>query len=225
VGTQGFIFDLDGTIVDNMPYHVRAFDTFLDRHGLPHLTHEMRARIDGKRNRDIFPLIFERALDDEAIRSFADEKEGLYRELSRGRLTPHRGLVALLDAAQAHHLPVALATAAPAANVEHTLSELGLRDRLRVVMRSDQVPRGKPHPDVFLAAADLIGVAPAECVGFEDAPMGVIAVVAAGMTCVALTTNFSIESLAAHGAVPHHAVRDFEEYLAGPGAWLKPSAP
>jgi len=224
VNAKGFIFDLDGTIVDNMPHHIRAFDIFLERHGLPALTCEMRARIDGKRNRDIFPLIFGRALGDEDIRRFADEKERLYRELSRGRLTPHRGFVTLLDAIDTYGLPVALATSAPAENVEHTLAELGLRDRLRAVMRSDLVPQGKPHPDVFLGAARLLGVPAPECVAFEDAPMGVVAAKAAGMTCIALTTNFSVDALHAHDAVPHYAVADFEEYLAGPGAWLRPTA-
>jgi len=217
---RGFIFDVDGTLVDNMAYHQRAFDAFLERHGLPPFSPEMRARTDGQRNRDIFPVLFGRELGEDEVRRFIDDKEGGYRELSRGRLAPHRGLVALLDAIDRRGLPVALATSAPAENVEHTLAEIGLRGRLRLVARSDQVPRGKPHPDVFLAAAALIGVAPGRCIAFEDAPMGILAAKAAGMTCVALTTNFSPETLAAHEARPDYAVPDFEAYLTGPGAWL-----
>jgi beta-phosphoglucomutase len=217
---RGFIFDVDGTIVDNMAYHQRAFDTFLERHDLPPLSREMRARTDGQRNRDIFPLLFQRPLSEEEIRRFIDEKEGGYRELSRGRLQPLPGFVRLLDVLEGRRLPAALATSAPAENVEHTLAELGLRGRLTRVARSDQVPHGKPHPDVFLAAAGLIDVPPSECVAFEDAPMGILAARAAGMTCVALTTNFSPEALAAHGASPDVAVPDFDAYLAGPGAWL-----
>jgi beta-phosphoglucomutase len=221
---KGFIFDVDGTIVDNMPYHVRAFDIFLHRHGLPALTPEMRARIDGKRNHDIFPLIFGRELAEADIRRFIDEKEGLYRELSRGGLVPHVGFVRLLDALERHGLPAALATSAPAENVEHTLRELRLKDRLPLVARSDQVPRGKPYPDVFLAAAALTRVAPGDCVAFEDAPMGIVAAKAAGMTCVAITTNFTIETLIAHGAEPHQAVPDFDAYLARAGSWLVAAA-
>ena len=92
----GAVFDLDGTVLDNIPFHMAAFATFVERHGLPPLDEEKRARIDGKRNRDVFPIVFDRELSDEEVMRFADEKERLYRELSRGRLVPRRGLLPLL---------------------------------------------------------------------------------------------------------------------------------
>jgi beta-phosphoglucomutase len=217
---RGFIFDLDGTLVANMALHEEAFGLFTERHGLPRLTADMRARLDGKRNRDIFPILFERELSADDQRRFADEKESVYRELSKGRLTPLPGLVRLLDALERQGLPTALATSAPLENVTHTLSELGLARRLTQVVRSDTVARGKPHPDVFLAAAQLIEVPPPDCLAFEDAPAGVLAARAAGMKCVALTTSFPAGSFAAHGAIPEAEVADFDAFLAGPGAWL-----
>ena len=77
---QALIFDLDGTLVDNMVWHAQAFDAFATRHGLPRVTHEMRRRIDGKRNSEIFPILFERELSREDIRAFEVEKESAYRE-------------------------------------------------------------------------------------------------------------------------------------------------
>ena len=88
-------------------------------------------------------------------------------------------------------------------------------------MRSDEVARGKPHPDVFLAAAALIGVEAARCLAFEDAPAGIQAARAAGMRCVAVTTGFAADALASHGAAPDLAVRDFEEFLAVADEWLE----
>jgi HAD superfamily hydrolase (TIGR01509 family) len=217
---RGFIFDLDGTLVANMPLHEEAFRLFTDRHGLPRLTAEMRARLDGKRNRDIFPILFEEALAPERLRSYADEKEALYRELSHGRLAALPGLTRLLDALETRGLPAALATSAPLENVAHTLGELGLASRLTQIVRSDTMARGKPHPDVFLAAAQLIEVRPEKCLAFEDAPAGILAARAAGMTCVALTTSFPGGTFASHGAAPDIEVPDFEAFLAGPGAWL-----
>jgi beta-phosphoglucomutase len=217
---RGFIFDLDGTLLANMPLHEEAFRVFTDKHGLPRLTVEMRARLDGKRNRDIFPILFGEALAPEVLRAYADEKETLYRGLSKGRLVALPGLTRLLDALDRRGLPAALATSAPLDNVTHTLSELGLTDRLTRIVRSDTMERGKPHPDVFLAAAELIEIAPGECIAFEDAPAGVMAARAAGMHCVALTTSFPAGTFAAHGAAPDVEVPDFEAYLAGPGAWL-----
>jgi beta-phosphoglucomutase len=217
---RGFVFDLDGTVVSNMALHAEAFIRFTERHGLPPLTLEMRARLDGKRNSDIFPILFDRPLSAEDIRSLEHEKETTYRELSKGRLTPLAGLPRLLACLERLGLPAAIATSSPAENVPHTLRELGLAERLRHVARSDQVPRGKPHPDVFLEAARLIGVPPQDCLAFEDAPAGIRAARAAGMTCVAILTSFTEQEFVAHDAPVDAAVADFDVFLAGPGAWL-----
>jgi beta-phosphoglucomutase len=217
---RGAIFDLDGTIVDNMPVHADAFAIFVERHGLPPLTLDDRKRLDGRRNRDIFPDLFGRPLSDAEQVAFADEKEALYRELSGGRLAPVSGLVRLLDCLRARSIPVAVATSAPPGNVRHTLTELGLAERLTCIVRSDEVPRGKPFPDVFLAAATLLGVAPADCVAFEDAPIGIIAARTAGMRTVAVANSFAADVFLAPEVGADVVVRDFEEYLAGPGAWL-----
>jgi HAD superfamily hydrolase (TIGR01509 family) len=179
----------------------------------------MRARFDGKRNRDIFPVLFGRALPEEELRALISEKELLYRQLSCGQLSPLPGLVELLDALDAAAVPVALATSAPAENVEHTLRELGLGERLTRVVRSDQVARGKPHPDVFLAAAAALEAPAERCIAFEDAPMGVLAARAAGMRCVALTTTFTPEAFAAQGAAPDEYAADFSEYVVRARQW------
>jgi beta-phosphoglucomutase len=221
---RGVVLDLDGTVLDNMPVHAEAFAEFCRRHGLPPFTEEMRLRLDGKRNRDIFPVLFERELSDEEHERLAGEKESLYRELSAGRLTALRGLPELLDACARRDIPVAVATSAPEANVRHTLQEIGLGAALSRVLRSDNMPRGKPFPDVFLAAAREIGVDPQDCLAFEDAPAGVRAALDAGMRCVALATSFAPESFAAHGSHPDLVVKDFEEFLAGDGAWLRQEA-
>ncbi len=217
---RGAIFDLDGTIVDNMPVHVEAFAIFVGRHGLPPLTLDDRKRLDGRRNRDIFPDLFGRPLGEDELKAFADEKEALYRSLSEGRLSPVRGLVHLLDRLDAHAIPVAVATSAPPDNVGHTLSELGLAARLSCIVRSDQVPRGKPFPDVFLAAAHRLGVTPGDCVAFEDAPAGVIAARDAGMKTVAIANSFDPDVFRSPAVAADWVFGDFEDYLAGPGHWL-----
>ena len=169
----GAVFDLDGTLLHNMPFHIEAFNAFAERHGLPALTLERRKWMDGKRNRDIFPGLFDRALSEDDLEAMAEEKESLYRRLSVGRLTPLTGLLRLLDLLDARGIPVAIATSAPLPNVEHTLQRARPEhDGLPVVARSDTVPRGKPFPDVFLEAARLLGVEPRACLAFEDAPAG-----------------------------------------------------
>ena len=216
----GVVFDIDGTLLDNMPFHIEAFEAFTAAHGLPPLTLEMRKWMDGRRNSDIFPRLFERAMTESEIATLSYEKESAYRRLSAGRLTPLPGLMRLVDGLDAAAVPIALATSAPRENVEHTLRELDLASRLTVIARSDEVAHGKPEPDVFLEAARKLGVEAADCVAFEDAPMGIVAAARAGMTVVAVTTSYPPDVLAGTDPPPALVVSHFDELLDGPGSWL-----
>lgn len=221
---RGVVFDLDGTLVDNMELHERAFGVFGERHRLPALDAETEVRLRGTRNTDIFPALFRRELNRDEIRAYSDEKEALYRELSKGRLVALAGLDRLLRRLEAQKIPVAVATSGPAANVEHTLREIGLTSSLTSVVRGDQVARGKPHPDIFLAAAAAIGADPRACLAFEDTLAGVQGAQAAGMTTCAITTCLSAEAFTAAGLRPAATARDFDEFLSGPGQrWLGPT--
>ena len=207
------IFDLDGTIVDNMSLHAEAFAVFAERHGLPALTPSDRAKLDGRRNSEIFPVLFDREMSREEWQAYEHEKEGLYREVSRGRLTLVAGLPALLARLADLRIAVALATSAPELNVVHTLGETGLTGAFPTIVRGDQVPRGKPAPDVFIEASRQLQVPVDACVVFEDAPMGIVAAKAAGMRVVAVTTSFSAMQFAAMDTPPDLVCGDFAEFL------------
>ena len=213
---RAVIFDIDGTIVDNMHLHAEAFAVFAERHGLPALTQEDRARLDGRRNSEIFPILFNREVPREEWQAYEREKEGLYRELSKGRLLPMKGLHALIDRLKQERIPMALATSAPQLNVAHTLDELDLSFAFPIIVRGDEVARGKPAPDVFVEAARRLGVAAADCLVFEDAPMGIEAAHAAGMRVVALTTSFQADHFGRLTPSPALVCADFEEFLANP---------
>ena len=217
---RAVVFDLDGTLADNMDWHARAFAAFVARHGLPPLTPVLRRRIDGKRNAEIMPILFEQDLAPADVQSLAEEKEQLYRGMSKGAIRPVRGLADLLEALRRHNIPSAVATSAPRLNVDFTLGELGLADRFSAVALSDEVARGKPAPDVYLHAAHLLGVEPAACLAFEDAPVGVAAAQAAGMRCVALTSTFPADAFEASEPPPDGVYPYFDAYLAGEGRWL-----
>ena len=219
------MFDLDGTLVDNMSLHAQAFERFAEAHRLPPLTMDLRRRIDGKRNSEIFPMLFEREMDMEEVLRFEDEKEGAYRELSRGRLEAVRGALTLLARLETHGIGVAVATSAPLKNVLHTMAETGLDARVPIVARGDEVARGKPFPDVFALAAERLHTPAADCLAFEDAPIGVAAAIAAGMICVGVATTFSAEQFNAHTPPPHAVLPDYEAFLAGPGRWLLEDRP
>jgi HAD superfamily hydrolase (TIGR01509 family) len=210
---RAVIFDIDGTIVDNMHLHAEAFARFAERHGLPPLTKDDRARLDGRRNSEIFPILFKREVPRDEWQAYEHEKEGLYRELSKGRLLPMKGLQQLIERLAADRIPMALATSAPQLNVAHTLAELRLDDAFPIIVRGDEVARGKPAPDVFIEAARRLGVAPADCLVFEDAPMGIQAAQAAGMPVVALTTSFQATHFEQLQPPPSFICCDFEAFL------------
>ena len=210
---RAVIFDIDGTLVDNMHLHAEAFGVFAERHGLPALTRDDRARLDGRRNSEIFPILFKRDVPRDEWLAYEHEKEGLYRELSRGRLSPVQGLQMLIDRLKADGIPVALATSAPELNVTHTLAELDLAGAFPIIVRGDEVARGKPAPDVFIEAARRLGVEAADCLVFEDAPMGIEAAHAAGMRVVALTTSFERAHFQRLVPLPALVCANFEEYL------------
>jgi HAD superfamily hydrolase (TIGR01509 family) len=123
------------------------------------------------------------------------------------------GASTLIDRLRDAGIRVAVATSAPALNVEHTLREIGLADRLDAIARGDQVPQGKPAPDVFLYAARLLGVPPSACLAFEDAPIGVAAAKAAGMRCIAITSRFAADVFGASEPPPDWTGADVDAYL------------
>ncbi|HWQ14765.1 MAG TPA: HAD family phosphatase [Roseiflexaceae bacterium] len=206
------IFDMDGTLTDNMHLHAEAFVVFGRRYELAAPAPEVAAGLVGKRNREILPVLFGRALSDDEIERYAEEKERIYHELM-GAIAPVPGLLRLLDLLDARGMPAGLATSAPRINVEPMLRALGLEGRFASLTLGEEVPRGKPAPDIFLEAARRLDVPPERCLVFEDAYSGVAAAKAAGMRCVALATTHTAAELRANTAADL-IVRDYEEFLA-----------
>jgi len=202
----GAVFDMDGVIVDNRKYHVRAWRAFARRHGVPFDTRRFKDQLFGRVNREIFQGLYGHVLSEAEVSAWAEEKEGLYRAIYKGHVEPARGLVLLLRELEARGVPAAVATAAPRENLDFALDEAGLRPRFRALVDIGQVARGKPAPDLYLKAAEAIGVPPARCVAFEDSYPGLQSALAAGLTVVGLTTTHTRRELGR----AHLVVRDFE---------------
>lgn len=193
----GAVFDLDGTLVDNIRFHFEAFRALAKRLGLV-MDEATFQSFNGLKNEDIFPRFLGRTLTRAETEALSDEKEAAYRALYAPVLVAHRGAPELLDRLQRSGVKLAVASSAPPANRAMVLDALGWNDRFAVV--ASEGLRGKPAPDIFLAAAEHLGVAPAECIAFEDAVNGIQAAAAAGMLVVGVTTNVPAASLVAAGA-------------------------
>lgn len=198
---RAVLFDLDGTLVDNMPFHIDAWIETARSLGRTLTAAEVMRDFAGRRNEEILPALLGRALSPAEVATLADAKEARYRELFGPHVAPVRGTVALLDELAAHGVVCGIASAAPKPNRDFVLDRLGLRERFRVVVGAEEVTRGKPAPDLFLLGADRLGVAPASVLVFEDAHLGVQAAVAAGMRACGVTTGEGDDVLRAAGAM------------------------
>jgi beta-phosphoglucomutase len=206
----GLIFDLDGVIVDSMPIHTLAWQRYLADLGVPDTN--VAARMHGRRNDEIFRDFLGNSVDDLTIYNHGASKERLFRELMapelESRLVP--GVQQLLTGGKDH--PIALATNAEPENVNFVLDGAHLRPYFRAAVDGSQVERAKPAPDVYLRAAELLGIAPKNCIVFEDSPVGITAARAAGARVVGVLTHSpSLEDV-------DYAVRDFRDQGLEP--WL-----
>lgn len=194
------VFDMDGTLVDNMTFHARAWLVLMAQLGVTGLTLETFERDwAGRKNAEILRELFP-GIDDAEVRRLSDEKEVCYRACYAPHLRPLAGLEAFLDGLARDGVPLALATAAPPENRTFVLDGLGLASRFAHVIGAEHAPRGKPAPDIYLAAARALDLPPAACLAFEDARNGVLSAVAAGMTCVGVTTVLDEAELREAGA-------------------------
>jgi beta-phosphoglucomutase family hydrolase len=195
---------MDGVIIDSNPLHRLAWEEYNRRHGVE-TTEAMHDHMYGKRNDAIIRDFLGHHLTDEDVHRHSDEKERLYREMMLPRvpesLVP--GIREFLELHAGH--PMAVASNANAVNVRFVLDEAGLASFFRVSVHGGQVKRGKPHPDIYLKAAELLGVPAEACVVFEDSVTGVAAGLAAGMPVVGLATT--------HDELPGVSllVRDFRD--------------
>ncbi|HEY6877268.1 MAG TPA: beta-phosphoglucomutase family hydrolase [Polyangiales bacterium] len=197
---RAFIFDMDGTIVDNMRYHAEAWLVMAQKLGSELTLEAFEREFAGKKNEEIIPLLSPRPLSAEEIARIAEEKEQLYRDAYGPHMSLLPGFAALIDALREQGVRRLLATAAPRDNREFLFDGLGLHGFFDAVVGAEDVARGKPHPDIFLRAAALARVEPAECLVFEDAINGVLAGRAAGMDVAAVLTTCSQEALERAGA-------------------------
>lgn len=192
--TQGAIFDMDGVLVDNLEYHIRAWQQLGSEQGRK-LSRESIRRVFGQRNDEMIRSLFDSSLSRDVLVLYAARKEEIYRALMAPALTPVPGLPGLLDGLREAGMRTAVATSGPRENAHLVLDGLDLRRYFDAVVTGDDVSRSKPHPDIFLLAARRLGLPPEQCVVFEDSSSGIEAAARAGCRCIALATTHPASEL------------------------------
>jgi beta-phosphoglucomutase len=187
-GACALIFDMDGVIIDSNPWHRIAWSEYMRRHGIE-MTEAMQQRMYGKRNDEIVLDFFGANLSHPEVFAHGAAKEALYRELIEPRLG--ESLVpGICEFLERHRNPdLAVATNAEPANVDFVLDNSGLRPLFRVIVNGHQVTNPKPHPEIYLRAAEGLQAPPEDCIVFEDSYTGVASGLAAGMRVIGVGTT------------------------------------
>lgn len=190
------LFDMDGTLVDNTLAHMRAFEIFCARYGVTGWKEKL-SQAFGMGNDDIMRLIMPAELIRErGLASLAEEKEAIYREIYAPEIRPVKGLVPLLESLRAAGVRCAVGSSGCRANVDFVLEKCRIGEFFDARISGDRVTRCKPDPEIYLTAAAALGMAPADCVVFEDAKAGIESARRAGVgRVVALATTLPREVL------------------------------
>ncbi len=176
------IFDMDGVVVDTVPLHFKAWKRMADDYGRPFTFDDYKAKVDGIPRIDGARAILE-GLPEEVVREAAEKKQGYFLELvEKEGVYVYDSTVALMDELKDHGVKIAVISASK--NAEFILKRAGVLDKLDALVAGGEVKRGKPHPDIFLAAASKLSVDRDGSIVFEDAVLGVEAAKRARMYCV-----------------------------------------
>lgn len=183
---QGVIFDLDGVLTDTAEYHYRAWQRLADEEGLPFDRQANEALRGVSRRESLLHIVDNKPYTEAQLQEMMDRKNHYYvdsiQNISPANLLP--GALELLDELRKAGIKTAIGSGSK--NARLALDKLGIADRIDVIADGYSVQRPKPAPDLFLYAANLVGLKPAQCIVVEDAAAGIESAIASGMWAVGL---------------------------------------
>jgi len=184
---KAFLFDLNGTMIDDMSYHIRAWHRIVNELGANISIERVKEECYGK-NHELLERVFPGRFSEEEKNRMSLEKEKQYQKEFRPHLALLPGLHDFLQQAHEAGIKMAIGSAAIQFNIDFVLDNLNIRHFFDALVSADDVQNSKPDPETFLACAARLNVSPSQCIVFEDAPKGVEAAFNAGMNVVVITS-------------------------------------
>jgi HAD superfamily hydrolase (TIGR01509 family) len=210
VHPKAIIFDFDGTLTDSMPLHIKAWIALMHDNGIEMTTQQYwESGVGGKAAHAAIQFMGDHLSFEEGA-ALADQKEFLYRYLAEHELELIDGADRFLRRLKAAGYPMAIATSGNDRNAAFQIKILRLEGLFDCVITSDDVERGKPEPDIFLLAAKGLGIAPSECLVFEDSHPGIMSANRAGMPVIAVSSAHDADTLAILPGV-EFVIEDFND--------------
>ena len=211
INKKAYLFDLNGTMIDDMSYHIRAWHRILNELGANISLERMKEECYGKNN-ELLERMFPGRFSEEEKNRMSLEKEKQYQTEFKPHLQLLPGLAMFLEQAHQSGIKMAIGSAAIMFNIDFVLDGLNIRQYFDSIVSADDVTESKPHPETYLNCATQLNISPADCMVFEDVPKGVEAALNAGMESVVITLMHEKEDFLQYPNVDRF-IKDYRELI------------
>ncbi len=207
---QAIIFDLDGTLVDSLPYHHESWRIFFKNNNLEENDFsEILKEYKGGGTLELMTSVFGDMYTKDELKKMSDDKEVIFRDIYKNKIYPIEGLNKFLDNLKENNILLSIGSNAIRKNVLMTIEELGITNYFSSIICGDEVSKGKPDPEMYIKTLSYLNVRKDECIIFEDSIEGHTAAKNAGIKSIGVTSSQSSEILKSVGAFK--TINDYTE--------------
>lgn len=196
---KGIIFDMDGTIVDSLPYHYKAWKIFFKENKVENFSKKLKD-YKGGGTLDLLTTVLGNNYSKKELESMVDDKEIIFRDIYRNNVIPIEGFIQMLESIKSQKILVGLASNAIRKNVRMILNELKIYNEFESIICGDEVDNGKPNPEMFNKTAKRFKLDKKDCLIFEDSIEGLQGAVNSGIDAVGVSSSSSDKILKSAGA-------------------------
>ena len=197
---KGIIFDMDGTIVDSLPYHYEAWKIFFNQNKVENFSEKLN-EYKGGGTLDLMRTVYGNQYSKKELKKMSEDKEKIFRKIYKGEIKQILGFKNFLDELKSKDIMVGLASNAIRKNVSMIINELEIYDHFDSIICGDEVINGKPNPEMFNETIDRFNINKDECLIFEDSLEGVLAAKNSGVKVIGITSSSSNKVLKDAGCV------------------------
>ena len=196
----GIIFDMDGTMVDSLPYHHEAWKIFFNENKVENFSEKLKD-YKGGGTLDLMKAVYGDRYSLKELKKMSDEKEMIFRRIYKGKIKPIKGFKNFLIDIKSKNILVGLASNAIRKNVSMIINELEIYDHFDSIICGDEVINGKPNPEMFNETINRLNIDKSECLIFEDSLEGILAAKNSGIKVIGITSSSSNKVLTNAGCI------------------------